>query len=128
SKVLYGLDLAKKAISQHKRVIVVEGYTDVMACHLAGISEAVATCGTAFGREHIALLRRIMGDDASAEVIFTFDPDEAGQKAALKAFADEKQFSAQTYIAMAPDAYDPAELRQHRGDSALVAMFDAKKP
>lgn len=128
SKVLYGLDLGKKSISQNKRVIVVEGYTDVMACHLAGITEAVATCGTAFGREHITLLRRIMGDDSSAEVIFTFDPDEAGHKAALKAFADEKQFSAQTYIASAPDGFDPSDLRQHRGDEALTAMFEAKRP
>ncbi|WP_217132379.1 DNA primase [Leucobacter chinensis] len=128
SKVLYGLDLGKRAISQNKRVIVVEGYTDVMACHLAGITEAVATCGTAFGKEHISLLRRVMGDDVSAEVIFTFDPDEAGQKAALKAFADEKQFSAQTYMAVAPDGLDPSDLRQHRGDEALTAMFEAKKP
>ena len=128
SKVLYGLDLGKRTIAQHKRVIVVEGYTDVMACHLAGITEAVATCGTAFGQEHITLLRRIMGDDTSAEVIFTFDPDEAGQKAALKAFADEKQFSAQTYVAVAPDEMDPSDLRQHRGDEALTAMFEAKRP
>lgn len=128
SKVLYGLDLGKRAISSKKRVIVVEGYTDVMACHLAGMTEAVATCGTAFGREHISLLRRVMGDDVSAEVLFTFDPDEAGQKAALKAFADEKQFSAQTYIAVAPDGLDPSDLRQHRGDDALAAMFDAKRP
>ena len=128
SKVLYGLDLGKRAISQRKRVIVVEGYTDVMACHLAGMTEAVATCGTAFGREHISLIRRIMGDDTSAEVIFTFDPDEAGQKAAMKAFADEKQFSAQTYVAVAPEGLDPSDLRQHRGDEALTAMFDTKKP
>jgi len=128
SKVLYGIDLAKRSISGNKRVVVVEGYTDVMACHLAGITEAVATCGTAFGREHISLLRRVMGDDPASEVVFTFDPDEAGQKAALKAFADEKQFSAQTYIAVPPEGFDPSDLRQHRGNEALQAMFESKKP
>lgn len=128
SRVLYGLDLAKRAIATHHRVVVVEGYTDVMACHLAGVTEAVATCGTAFGSDHIALLRRILGDDSAAEVVFTFDPDEAGQKAALKAFADEKRFSAQTYIAVAPEGYDPSDLRQYRGDEAVRAMFEAKVP
>ena len=128
SRVLYGLDLAKRSVSREKRVIVVEGYTDVMACHLAGIDAAVATCGTAFGKDHIAVLRRIMGDDGSAEVIFTFDPDEAGQKAALRAFSDEKLFSAQTYVAVAPDGLDPADLRLHRGDDAVREIFERKVP
>lgn len=128
SRVLYGLDLAKKAISRAKRVVVVEGYTDVMACHLAGEEAAVATCGTAFGKDHISMLRRVMGDDAAAEVIFTFDPDEAGQKAALRAFSDEKLFSAQTYVAVAPDGLDPADLRLQRGDKAVLALFTNKLP
>lgn len=128
SQVLYGLDLAKRAISRGKRVVVVEGYTDVMACHLAGIEEAVATCGTAFGAEHITVLRRIMGDDSSAEVVFTFDPDEAGQKAALRAFSDEKRFTAQTYVAVAPDGFDPCDLRLHRGDAALKDLFTRRVP
>lgn len=128
SRVLYGLDLAKRAISRGHRAVVVEGYTDVMACHLAGEEAAVATCGTAFGREHIGVLRRIMGDDAAAEVIFTFDPDEAGQKAALRAFADERLFSAQTYVAVAPDGLDPADLRLHRGDEAVRELFTRKVP
>ena len=128
SRVLYGLDLAKKAISRGHRAIVVEGYTDVMACHLAGVEAAVATCGTAFGKEHISMLRRIMGDDAAAEVIFTFDPDEAGQKAALRAFSEEQRFTAQTYAAIAPDGYDPADLRLHRGDEAVRELFERKVP
>ncbi|WP_125099226.1 DNA primase [Leucobacter chromiireducens] len=128
SQVLYGLDLAKRAISRGKRAVVVEGYTDVMACHLAGIDTAVATCGTAFGKEHISVLRRIMGDDAAAEVVFTFDPDEAGQKAALRAFSEEKRFTAQTYVAVAPDGYDPCDLRLHRGDEAVRELFTRKQP
>jgi len=128
SQVLYGLDLAKRAISRGHRAVVVEGYTDVMACHLAGETAAVATCGTAFGKDHIAVLRRIMGDDAAAEVIFTFDPDEAGQKAALRAFSEERRFSAQTYVATAPQGLDPADLRMQRGDDALRAIFENKVP
>lgn len=129
AQVLYGLDLAKKEVSRSHRVVVVEGYTDVMACHLAGITTAIATCGTAFGSDHISVLRRVMGDDdASGEVIFTFDPDAAGQKAALRAFADEKRFAAQTYVAVAPDGLDPCDLRLNRGDGAVRALMDAKAP
>lgn len=128
SRVLYGLDLAKKAISRGRRAVIVEGYTDVMACHLAGVEDAIATCGTAFGKDHISMLRRVMGDDAAAEVIFTFDPDEAGQKAALRAFGEEQRFTAQTYAAVAPDGYDPADLRLHKGDEAVRELFDKKVP
>jgi len=128
SQVLYGLDLAKRAISRGHRAVVVEGYTDVMACHLAGVETAVATCGTAFGKDHIAVLRRIMGDDAAAEVVFTFDPDEAGQKAALRAFSEEKRFTAQTYVAVGPEGLDPADLRLHRGDDAVRELFTRKVP
>jgi DNA primase len=129
AQVLYGLDLAKRDISREHRVVVVEGYTDVMACHLAGVTTAIASCGTAFGSDHITVLRRVMGDDsASGEVVFTFDPDAAGQKAALRAFADEKRFAAQTYVAVAPEGLDPCDLRLQRGDGAVRALMDAKAP
>lgn len=129
NQVLYGLDLAKRDISRGGQVVVVEGYTDVMAAHLAGITTAVATCGTAFGVEHIRLIRRIMGDDSgTGEVVFTFDPDAAGQKAAMRAFAEEKRFSAQTYVAVAPDGLDPCDLRLARGDAAVRALLDNKEP
>ena len=129
SQVLYGLDLAKRDISRDHRVVVVEGYTDVMACHLAGITTAIASCGTAFGADHITVLRRVMGDDsASGEVVFTFDPDAAGQKAALRAFGDEKRFAAQTYVAVAPEGLDPCDLRLQRGDAAVRSLMDAKVP
>ncbi|MBB2974497.1 DNA primase [Microbacterium endophyticum] len=129
AQVLYGLDLAKRDISRSHSVVVVEGYTDVMACHLAGITTAIATCGTAFGTDHITVLRRVMGDDnSSGEVVFTFDPDEAGQKAALRAFGDEKRFAAQTYVAIAPEGLDPCDLRLKRGDGAVRSLMDAKAP
>ena len=129
AQVLYGLDLAKREISREHRVVVVEGYTDVMACHLAGITTAIATCGTAFGADHITVLRRVMGDDSTAgEVVFTFDPDAAGQKAALRAFADAKRFNAQTYVATGPEGLDPCDLRLARGDGAVRALMETKVP
>ena len=91
SQVLYGIDRARKEIAKQQRVVVVEGYTDVMACQIAGVPVAVATCGTAFGGDHIKVLRRLLMDDDQmrGEVIFTFDGDAAGQKAALRAFDEE---------------------------------------
>ena len=129
AQVLYGLDLAKREVSRQHRVVVVEGYTDVMACHLAGVTTAIATCGTAFGGDHISVLRRVMGDDSAAgEVVFTFDPDAAGQKAALRAFADAKRFNAQTYVAVGPEGLDPCDLRLTRGDGAVRSLLDTKTP
>ncbi|SDH32536.1 DNA primase [Leifsonia sp. 98AMF] len=129
AQVLYGLDLAKRDISRQDQVVVVEGYTDVMACHLAGITTAVATCGTSFGVDHIKVIRRVMGDDNSqGSVIFTFDPDAAGQKAASRAFGEEQRFSAQTYVAVGPDGLDPCDLRLAQGDVAVRRMIDARKP
>ncbi len=134
SQVLYGLDLAKRDISRGRQVVVVEGYTDVMACHLAGVTTAVATCGTAFGVDHIKVIRRVLGDIDNAdtgglgEVIFTFDPDEAGQKAASRAFGEEQRFAAQTFVAVGPDGLDPCDLRLQNGDDAVRRLVKAKKP
>jgi DNA primase len=130
SSVLYGIDLAKKDISKQQVVVVVEGYTDVMACHLAGVTTAVATCGTAFGDEHIRIINRLLSADkeSPAQVIFTFDPDAAGQKAAMRAYADSHKFSAQTFVAVGPDGLDPCDLRSEKGDGAVVEMIEGKKP
>jgi DNA primase len=130
SAVLYGIDLAKREISKSQKVVVVEGYTDVMACHLAGVTNAVATCGTAFGDEHIRILNRMLSAnvDSPAEVIFTFDPDEAGQKAAMRAFADADKFHANSFIAVGPDGLDPSDLRVQKGDEAVQLMIESKKP
>ena len=134
SQVLYGLDLARRDVAKGKQVVIVEGYTDVMACHLAGVTTAVATCGTAFGVDHIKVVRRVLGDvdnaDATAtgEVVFTFDPDEAGQRAASRAFAEEQRFAAQTFVAVAPDNLDPCDLRLARGDGAVRELIRTRKP
>ncbi|MFY1624435.1 DNA primase [Micromonospora sp. WMMD723] len=130
SHVLYGIDQAKREIAKQGRVVVVEGYTDVMACHLAGVPTAVATCGTAFGADHIGVLRRLLLDtDAVAgEVIFTFDGDAAGQKAALRAFEDDQRFVGRTFIAVSPDNMDPCDLRLAKGDLAIRDLVARREP
>jgi DNA primase len=128
SQMLYGIDLAKKEIAKTSRAVVVEGYTDVMACHLAGVTTAIATCGTAFGGDHIKILRRLLMDNATAEVIFTFDGDAAGQKAALRAFEDDQKFAAETSIAITPGGMDPCELRLAEGDDAVQKLVETRTP
>ena len=130
SQVLYGLDAAKKEIAKKRQAVIVEGYTDVMAAQLAGITTAVATCGTAFGADHIRILRRLLMDDDSfrGEVIFTFDGDAAGQKAALRAFSEDQKFVTQTFVAVEPDGLDPCELRQEKGDLALRDLIARRVP
>jgi DNA primase len=129
SQVLYGIDLAKRSIAKERQLVVVEGYTDVMACHLAGITTAVATCGTAFGTEHIKIARRLLSDDGTGgEVVFTFDGDAAGQKAALRAFEEDQRFTAQTYVAVEPTGADPCDLRLSRGDEAVHALIQSRRP
>jgi DNA primase len=130
SQVLYGLDLARKPVALSSQAVVVEGYTDVMACHLAGVETAIATCGTAFGEEHARTLRRLMldNDEFRGEVIFTFDGDAAGQKAALRAFQGDQQFVAQTYVAVEPGGRDPCELRLAEGDAAVRELVARRVP
>jgi len=129
SQVLYGLDLAKKEIVQNRQVVVVEGYTDVMACHLAGIKTAVATCGTAFGDDHIRRINQLFGSsDQAASVIFTFDPDAAGQKAAMRAFESSSKFIASTFVAIGPEGLDPCDLRIKQGDQAIANMISSRRP
>lgn len=128
SQVLYGIDLAKKDIAKGNRAVVVEGYTDVMACHLAGVTTAVATSGTSFGEGHIKILRRLLMDNSHSEVIFTFDGDAAGQKAALRAFEDDQKFAARTSIAITPEGMDPCELRLAEGDEAVAKVVESRSP
>jgi DNA primase len=130
SSVLYGADLAKRDIAQQRQVVVVEGYTDVMACHLAGVTTAVATSGTSFGDGHITILRRLLMDDSQfrGEVIFTFDGDAAGQRAALRAFSMEERFVTQTFVAVQPDGLDPCDLRVKHGDAAVRDLIAQRVP
>ncbi|GAA3965212.1 DNA primase [Thermobifida alba] len=128
--LLYGLDLAKKEIARQRQAVVVEGYTDVMACHLAGVTTAIATCGTSFGEEHLKILRRLLlgRSEFGGEVVFTFDGDKAGRNAALRAFAEEHGFASETFVAVQPDGLDPCDLRVQRGDGAVRDLIAAKQP
>ena len=130
SQVLFGLDLARKDIAKSHQAVIVEGYTDVMAMHLAGVKTAVASCGTAFGEDHLAMLRRLMMDDSyfRGEVIYTFDGDAAGQAAAMKAFEGDQKIAGQTFVAVAPDGMDPCELRQKSGDGAVRDLVARRTP
>ena len=142
-QVLYGLDLAKREVARSHRIVVVEGYTDVMAAHLSGVTTAVATCGTAFGADHVRVVRRLLGDidDPAAgvvtgqgrearggEVIFTFDGDAAGQKAALRAYAEDQRFATQTFVAVDPGGLDPCDLRMKEGDSGIPRLLSRRVP
>jgi DNA primase len=130
SQVLYGLDLARRDIAKQQQVVVVEGYTDVMACHLAGVTTAVATCGTSFASEHVKVIRRLLMDDdqVRGEIVYTFDGDQAGQRAALRAFGEDQRFVARTYVAVEPSGMDPCDLRLAQGDAAVRALIDRRVP
>lgn len=130
SQVLFGLDVAKRDIAKSHQVVIVEGYTDVMAMHLAGVTTAVAACGTAFGDEHLSLLRRLLMDDSyfRGEIIFTFDGDDAGQKAALKAFEGDQKVAGKTFVSVAPPGMDPCDLRVARGDAAVRDLIARRTP
>jgi len=134
SQLLYGMDVAKREIARQRQAVIVEGYTDVMACHLAGVTTAVATCGTAFGGEHVNVIRRLWSTNSAEEaqattkVIFTFDGDAAGMKAAERAFKDEQKFLAQTFVAIDPAGKDPCDLRQSGGDPAVRALIESNVP
>lgn len=145
NQVLYGIDMAKAAIVKKRQVVIVEGYTDVMAMHLAGVDTAIATCGTAFGAEHAKIVRRLIADDSlgavqligplkvdgqqlSSRIVFTFDGDAAGQKAAIHAFGLDAAFSTQAFVAVADDNLDPCDLRIKRGNEAVRALIANAEP
>ena len=145
TQVLYGIDLAKSAIVRKRQAVIVEGYTDVMAMHLAGVDTAIATCGTAFGAEHAKIVRRLIADDSlgavqlvgplkvegqalSSRIVFTFDGDAAGQKAALHAFGLDSAFLTQTFVAVADDNLDPCDLRIQQGDQAVRSLVEHARP
>ncbi len=130
SSVLFGLDLAKRDIAKGHQAVVVEGYTDVMAMHLAGVTTAVASCGTAFGDEHLSMLRRLMMDDNffRGELIYVFDGDAAGRAAAVKAFEGEQNLAGQSFVAVAADGMDPCDLRLKSGDGALRDLVARRTP
>lgn len=105
SETLYGLHLSRKAIIDQKQAVVVEGYTDVIACHQAKIYNVVGTLGTALTPKHMKQLRRL-----AERVVLLFDPDEAGRRAADRATEIFLKGELDVAIAMLPDELDPADL------------------
>lgn len=132
SQTLYGLDKAKAAMAATGTAVVVEGYTDVIALHEAGIANAVATLGTALTQRHIRLLAR----HARKRIVYLFDGDAAGQRAADRAlgFIDDSitPEAGRTRIELAavtlPDDLDPAEFVAARGADALKGLIDQAQP
>jgi DNA primase len=123
--LLFGLDRARKDMSETSPAVIVEGYTDVIAMHQAGITTAVATCGTALGDGHFDLLRRF-----SERVVLAFDSDEAGSRAALRGDQLESPFrlDLDLRVAVMPDGLDPADLVQEGRGEELVAAVSSARP
>ncbi|MGW4367950.1 DNA primase [Nocardia takedensis] len=125
SRVLFGIDQARRAIGDTHQAVVVEGYTDVMAMHAAGITNAVASCGNAFGEHHHYTLRRMLADHQRwrTEIVYCFDGDAAGRKAATAALAHVKATPGRSSVAIAPEGADPCDLRQRSGDEGLHELI-----
>jgi len=125
SKLLYGLDRAKKVIARTGEAVVVEGYFDVIACHRAGVETAVATCGTALGEDHFDLLRRF-----TDRVVLAFDSDAAGSGAVLR--GDELKtpvnLEFDLRVADMPGGMDPADLVQAERGAELAKAISESRP
>lgn len=121
SKVLYGLHLAKQPARKANRVVVCEGYTDVIGCDLAGIAEAVATCGTALTQQHAELLSR-----STKRIVLAFDADAAGQTATERVHQWEREFGLDIFVAGLPPGADPGDLAQTNPPALRRALEDAQ--
>jgi DNA primase len=121
SRVLYGLNWAKSEIVKADRVVVCEGYTDVIGFHRAGVPIAVATCGTALTAEHVRLLKRFAG-----RVVLAFDADAAGQGAAERFYEWERQFDVTVEVARLPRGKDPGELSGEDPEGLRAAVDEAE--
>ncbi|MEY3618192.1 MAG: primase, partial [Actinomycetota bacterium] len=122
SKTLYGMNWAKNDVVKADQVIVCEGYTDVIGFHRSGITQAVATCGTALTEEHVRIMKRF-----ASRVVLAFDADAAGQGAAEKFYEWEKKYQVQVSVARFPDGKDPGDLA-NSDPAALAAAIDEAVP
>ena len=125
ARVLFGLDRARREMAAEGRAVIVEGYTDVIAMHQAGVATAVAACGTALGDGHLDLVRRF-----TENVVLAFDSDEAGARAALRSDDLESRFrlDLDLRVAVMPDGLDPADLVQEGRSSELAAAVESARP
>ena len=121
SRVLYGLNWAKSSIVERGQVVVCEGYTDVIGLHRTGVTEAVATCGTALAEGHVKLLVGF-----SRRIVLAYDADAAGQGAAEHFYDWERRFEADISVVSLPPGADPADLAQAEPDRLRQAVAEAK--
>lgn len=121
SRVLYGLNWAKKDVVDKGRVVVCEGYTDVIGLHDAGVGEAVATCGTALADGHIRLLTNF-----ARKIVLAYDADMAGQAAAERFYEWEDRFQVDIRVAAIPAGADPADLARSDPSALVKAVEDAR--
>ena len=121
SRVLYGLNWAKGAIVERSQVVVCEGYTDVIGLHRAGVTEAVATCGTALAEGHVRLLTGF-----SRRIVLAYDADAAGRGAAERFYEWERRFEADISVVALPAGTDPADLAQTDPERLRQAVVDAR--
>lgn len=120
SRVLYGLPQARASMSREGQVLVCEGYTDVMALHQAGLTNAVATCGTAMGEDHVRLLTKY-----APRLVLAFDGDAAGAGAAARAWEIARGFDVDVRVLVLPPGQDPADVvRGEDGAATLRKMLD----
>ena len=120
SRTLYGMNWAKGNVVKEDRVIVCEGYTDVIGFHRSGLATAVATCGTALTEDHVKLMKRY-----ARNVVLAFDADAAGQGATDKFYAWEKKYDISVSVAQFPAGKDPGELASSDPDALTRAINDA---
>ncbi|HEX2178346.1 MAG TPA: toprim domain-containing protein, partial [Actinomycetota bacterium] len=123
SRILFGLDKAKAEIVRSGVAVVTEGYTDVMALHKVGYSNAVATCGTALGEEHFALLKRFC-----EKVVLAFDADAAGSVASERGFGIHSKIGLEVLVAPLPAGKDPADVALEGGREAVQPLLDGATP
>jgi len=120
SRTLYGLNWAKTDIVKADTVIICEGYTDVIGFHRTGLTNAVATCGTALTEEHVKMLKRF-----ASKMILAFDADAAGQGAAARFYEWEKRYAVSVSVAKFPEGRDPGDLAQNDPDVLRQAIANA---
>ncbi|MBU3700554.1 MAG: DNA primase [Acidimicrobiia bacterium] len=121
SRLLYGLHLSKAEIVKADEAIVCEGYTDVIGFAKAGVPRAVATCGTALTEDHVKVLRSF-----ARRIVLAFDADAAGQNAAARVYAWEKQYDLDIAVAAFPGGADPADLAQTDPGALAIAVAEAQ--
>ncbi len=121
SRVLYGLNWAKKAVVDAGEVVVCEGYTDVIGFHRAGVGHAVATCGTALAEGHMRLIRNF-----APRVVLAYDADRAGQAAAERFYEWEQKFDVEVAVAALPKGLDPADMARRDPDGLKAAVTGAQ--